>query len=570
MTPQNETIQPNVTASLKAVTEVLRRFYDLHPQDPIITAFNSAVTNNNSAEITQIAQQTFIRFPTNPIRANLLYKRLNTAAPDIAVKILDSYQSGQYADQIVQTLEEKAASIEAQMELYEAEIKAIQEKIIRKLEPEKAACEERISKLKKQIKQQRAIVKTIQDKVDAIAMRLITTKENLQDAIFEQTRINKKITSLSLEDDDDEDSDDEGNTGKSGDSRRLKQQKSGQERIAALIKEEIAHLDINQKAVTRELNNAKAQLATLEDMLSSEMTARDDIAADIQAQKDRIANIEAQSADNASEIAKLEIDKEFVQSEVFKTTFNALSRDIPMSDGQEKKLTKFIEENAQSQTLLSAVDDSDIESISIQEQQNTTETEQNTTTQEDELNLDRDLAMEIAVNNAIRMAMTMENGGMVPEADFDALMDSLPSDLRKKVEPAVEERLVQKGITIDQDNGFTMISDAKPQIFDSASRGPKSHINSANPANPKARQLRQAFVESEAFKKYNAKGVEASYDTKPIRGIDPNIFQKGLNTTNFSPAQHNQGPALDNSQPKPKQNPGTKYEIKKKKPGQTN
>ncbi len=583
---------PNSTNSSSAprhaATAIMHLFYDMHPQDPLVTTFDSALKSGNNIEISKATNHIFTRFPTNPIRANALYKQLNANNPTIAAEILNCYQSGKYAEQLAQGLEDKIANIQAQMELDEAEISSIRAKIVKNLEPEQKACEARIGKLQDQIEQQRDIVKALQEKVDAVAQRLTTTKKNLHDAIFEQTRLDKEIA-LSLENNGNEDEDEDGKSSGSGDTGGLKKQKSGQERIAQLIQEEIAHLDINQKAVNRELENAKQQLSTLEDLLANEVITRDDIAKEIEAHKTLIKEIEAQNSSNAEEIAKLEIDREFIQSAMFTETFNALSSDIPMHNEQEEKLSRFIEENAKSETLLSAADEAHFDFLSEQEKQNIeqkqqTELTENVTESAEEsaensesteteihetLTLERDLAMEAATDNAIRMVMTMEAGGMIPESDFDALMDALPADLRNKVEPAVEERLNQKGITIEKDNGFTPISEATPQIFDPASRGPRGEINPSSPTNPRGNNLRMAFVDSDAFKKFNAEGIEASYDTKPIKGIDPTIFQKGLNNSNFEPALENKGPAPEQPTPEQKKKPAPNAQIKPLQPGQS-
>jgi len=595
--------------------------------------FSKAVASKDSEAIKAATETLFENIPTNPVRASALYKQLNAKDPQIAGEVLNCYQSGRYIRQLDKGLEDRAAFIQAQIDLDEAEILAIREKIAKNLEPDLHASEERIRKLEEQIEQQKQVVDGIQEKVDSVAERLAVTQKNLQDAIMEQTRLDKEIA-LRLEDEDeDEEEDEESQSSGSSDTGRLKKQRSGQERIAELIQEEINHLKLNQKAASRELETAKNQLATLEDMLNTEQANHDRIEAEIEEQKNRIAELESQNASNAEEIAKLEIDREFIQSAQFTETFNALSGDIPLQQDQEEKFTRFIEEHAKSDTLQSAADsahceflseqeklqfqqmqenpqhqpfnmldvnevaeestlertseaeqdveaeaeaeieaeaeaESDIESEieseqeqtqeSVQEQEQEQEQGQEQDSSEiEEPAYERDLAMESATDHAVRMALTMEAEGLVPADEFEALMESLPDDMRNKVEPAVEERLIQKGIKIEQNHGAHMLSDATPTVFDPKSPGPRNEIDPARPDLKRAADLRLAFADSNDFRKFNADGVEASYDTKPITGIDPTIFQDGLNYTNFEPALDNTGPSLDHQEPerKPRQRP---------------
>lgn len=591
MTSQDAQIQGS--PSHKAAS-IVQNFYDLHPRDPMIMSLDQALNNDNKPAVKDIIDKIFDRLPTNPVRANKLYKILSTEDQQTAHELLSRYQAKKYKIKLENDIKDRIALLTAQMELDEAEILGIRNKVSKNLEPALKASEERIKVLEEKIEQQRAIVDTIQSKVDAVAERLANTKTSLQEAILEQTRLDKEIALLLEDDDEDEEEEEEGRSGK-GDKDRLKQQKSGQQRIAELMQEEINHLTLNQKAADRELENAKAKLTTLEQQLSEELSTHADLESQIEEQKRLISELEAQNKSNLEEITKLTVDQEFIQSATFANAFNNLAGDVPMPEIKEQELTRLIEQNAKSETLLSAIDDAHYTFLSEQEQQNMQEQEKtaslsanilddsilqqensdiqidgegatNTEGQESEqaedLNFDRDLALESATDHAVRMAMTLEADNTVNMDDFDSLMDTLPEELRNKVEPEVTARLEQKGINIVKDLGATEISKATPQIFDRNSLGPKSEIKSASPGLHKAADLRTAFADSQAFKKYNAPGVDASYDTKPIKGVDPTIFQKGLNNSSFEPAQQatQTQPTQTTQQPKPETAPQQKID----------
>lgn len=543
----------NINGTLKhEASTILRDFYDLHPLDPLLTQLDNALEAENISAVHGLVDQLFDRLPTNPIRANKLYKILSGKNNNTAHIILSRYQARKYKEQLGTDIKDRIAFMAAQLELDEAEIESIRNKIARNIEPALKASNDRIQVLEEKIEKQRAIVDEIQNKVDTVAERLANTKISLQEAILEQTRLDNEIALLLEEDEDEEDEEGSGSSGK-GDKDRLKQQKGGQKRIAELMQEEINHLTLNQKAADRELENAKAQLASLETQLSEELSVRADIEEQLALHKERIAELEEQNSINESEIAKLEIDREFIQSAMFTEAFNALSGDIPIPEAKERELTTLIEKNAKSDTLLSAIDDAHYAFLSEQEQQNqqAQDSQAEQSGDMDDLNFDRDLELESATDHAIRMAMTMQADNTLNMDDFDSLMEALPDDLRKKVAPEVTSRLEQKGVNITKDLGAKQVSEAAPKIFDPKSVGPQNEIKSPSLTVQKAAELRTAFADSQAFKKYNAPGVEASYDTKPIKGVDPNIFQKGLNNSNFEPARDNTGPAQQ--QPKPQE-----------------
>ena len=541
----------NINGMLKHdASIILRDFYDLHPLDPLLTQLDNALEAENISAVHGLVDQLFDRLPTNPIRANKLYKLLSSKNYNTAHIILSRYQARKYKEQLGTDIKDRIAFMAAQLELDEAEIESIRNKIARNIEPALKSSNDRIKILEEKIEKQRAIVNEIQNKVDIVAQRLTNTKVNLQEAILEQTRLDKEI-SLILEDEEGEEDDDESSGSGKGDKDRLKQQKGGQKRIAELMQEEINHLTLNQKAADRELENAKAQLVSLEKQLSEEISVHDNIEAQMAEYKKRITQLEEQNSINESEIAKLEIDREFIQSAMFTEAFNALSGDIPIPETKEREFTTLIEENAKSKTLLSAIDDAHYAFLSEQEQQNqqAQDSQAEQSGDMDDLNFDRDLELESATDHAIRMAMTMQADNTLNMDDFESLMNALPDDLRKKVVPEVTARLEQKGINITKDLGAKQISEAAPKIFDPKSIGPKNEIKSPSLSTQKAAELRTAFADSQAFKKYNAPGVESSYDTKPIKGVDPNIFQKGLNNSNFEPVRDNTRPAQQPPKP---------------------